>query len=70
MFIIYGFIMKRFLIILFLVFFCSSACFAVISLKSEPQRRGCCSHHGGVCGCSHSRAVCCDGTLSPSCGCY
>ena len=34
------------------------------------MRRGCCSHHGGVCGCSVSgRTVCCDGTLSPSCGC-
>lgn len=31
--------------------------------------RGCCSHHGGVCGCSNGRALCCDGTLSPSCGC-
>ncbi len=32
--------------------------------------RGCCSWHGGVCGCSSSgRAVCCDGQLSPSCGC-
>lgn len=33
------------------------------------NRRGCCSHHNGVCGCSHGRALCCDGTLSPSCGC-
>ncbi len=32
-------------------------------------RRGCCSWHGGVCGCSYGRARCCDGTLSPSCGC-
>jgi hypothetical protein len=39
--------------------------------KSSNQfaRRGCCSHHGGVCGCSGGRAACCDGTLSPSCGC-
>lgn len=35
----------------------------------ESERRGCCSHHGGVCGCSSGRAVCCDGSLSPSCGC-
>lgn len=34
------------------------------------ERSGCCSHHGGVCGCSAGRARCCDGTLSPSCGCY
>ncbi len=33
------------------------------------ERRGCCSHHGGVCGCEKGRAVCCDGQLSPSCGC-
>ena len=33
------------------------------------QRQGCCSWHGGVCGCSRGRALCCDGTLSPSCGC-
>ena len=34
-------------------------------------RRGCCSHHGGVCGCDKSsdRIVCCDGSLSPSCTC-
>lgn len=32
-------------------------------------QRGCCSHHGGVCGCSSGRAKCCDGSLSPSCGC-
>jgi hypothetical protein len=33
------------------------------------ERRGCCSHHGGVCGCGGTRAQCCDGSLSPSCGC-
>jgi len=42
-------------------------------LPSSPNyieaRRGCCSHHGGVCGCSHGRNLCCDGELSPSCGC-
>ncbi len=32
--------------------------------------RGCCSHHGGVCGCAGSRARCCDGSLSPSCQCF
>jgi hypothetical protein len=32
---------------------------------------GCCSHHGGVCGCDSSvgKQSCCDGTLSPSCTC-
>ena len=33
------------------------------------NRQGCCSHHGGVCGCGSGRAVCCDGSYSPSCGC-
>lgn len=33
------------------------------------EKKGCCSHHKGVCGCSDGRAQCCDGTLSPTCGC-
>lgn len=39
--------------------------------KIELARRGCCSHHGGVCGCDEAkdRIICCDGTLSPSCTC-
>jgi len=36
----------------------------------EIQRRGCCSWHGGVDGCSGGRVVCSDGTLSPSCTCH
>ncbi len=32
-------------------------------------RRGCCSWHSGVCGCSGTRVVCCDGTYSPTCTC-
>ena len=36
---------------------------------SSAGRSGCCSWHGGVCGCSNGRAKCCDGTLSPSCDC-
>jgi len=42
--------------------------------KSEPDnylaKSGCCSWHGGVCGCnSWGEVVCCDGTTSPSCTC-
>lgn len=38
--------------------------------NEQVAGRGCCSHHGGVCGCSSDgRAQCCDGGLSPSCGC-
>jgi hypothetical protein len=34
-------------------------------------KSGCCSHHGGVCGCDSSTGHqrCCDGRDSPSCGC-
>ena len=35
----------------------------------DVARRGCCSHHKGVCGCKGNRQECCDGTLSPSCTC-
>ncbi|MDO8997661.1 MAG: hypothetical protein Q7U77_13635 [Sediminibacterium sp.] len=31
--------------------------------------RGCCSHHGGVCGCNGGRVTCCDNSTSPSCTC-
>jgi len=46
----------------------------IVSLTFIPinvfARRGCCSHHGGVAGCSSSgRQICNDGTLSPSCTC-
>lgn len=37
--------------------------------NKQLERSGCCSWHGGVCGCSDGRAVCCDGKLSPTCGC-
>lgn len=37
--------------------------------KELIAQSGCCSWHGGVCGCSSGRAQCCDGALSPSCGC-
>ena len=36
---------------------------------AEALQSGCCSWHGGVCGCSNGRKVCCDKTLSPSCRC-
>jgi hypothetical protein len=37
--------------------------------SEQLARRGCCSHHGGVCNCSGGRVVCCDGQFSPSCTC-
>jgi hypothetical protein len=36
---------------------------------SRASLRGCCSRHGGVCGCSAGRVACCDDALSPSCDC-
>lgn len=39
------------------------------SLVARNGNQGCGSWHGGVCGCGGSRLLCCDGTLSPSCGC-
>lgn len=35
----------------------------------DVVQSGCCSWHGGVCGCQYGRVVCCDGSYSPSCGC-
>lgn len=35
----------------------------------EVKQRGCCSHHGGVSGCSNGKVVCNDGSYSPSCTC-
>lgn len=53
--------MKKFLMVLFLAF----GFMNIISDTSEA-RRGCCSHHGGVCGCA-----CCDGKpLSAKCSPY
>ena len=43
--------------------------FAQLKIGDKVERSGCCSWHGGVCGCQGGRALCCDGTLSPSCGC-
>ncbi|WP_297813142.1 hypothetical protein [uncultured Helicobacter sp.] len=36
---------------------------------TDVNRRGCCSRHGGVCGCEGKRVKCCDDTLSPTCKC-
>lgn len=60
--------MKKIIAVLIIMLMSCSAGFAF--MNDIKARRGCCSHHGGVCGCSNSgRAVCCDGSLSPSCGC-
>lgn len=65
--------LRRFLVGVFV-----SALTAVLAVGSpgaagvqaaQAARRGCCSHHHGVCGCSDSSLKCCDGTLSPTCTC-
>ena len=37
---------------------------------ANPQGQGRCSWHGGECGCSSGRDVCCDGSYSPTRGCH
>ena len=59
---------KIFLILLFTCFFAEQN-MCLIPQYDKMQQRGCCSWRGGVCGCSGGKARCCDGTLSPSCGC-
>lgn len=41
----------------------------ILISENVVNRSGCCSHHGGVDGCSGGRVVCNDGSLSPSCTC-
>ncbi len=52
----------------------TNQCLDKTKLESDTTdlaRRGCCSWHGGVCGCDEAtdRIICCDGTLSPTCTC-
>ena len=49
---------------------CANNPVTVLPSLEVERGSGCCSYHGGVCGCSGGRAVCCDGQLSPSCGCF
>ena len=38
--------------------------------RGRVYGQGCCSSHGGECGCQDGRDLCCDGALSPSCTCH
>lgn len=68
---------KLVLFLLALVFAFSSLPVFAYQINSEPAEteisdnrngnQGCCSWHGGVCGSSGGRIMCCDGTISPSC---
>lgn len=71
--------MKKLSVIIILVGICVTPLFlgkignkAVGMCRYEQeQKSGCCSRHGGVCGCDkdYHKQKCCDGTLSASCGC-
>ena len=54
--------MKKIVILLLVLFLIFNP--VMIYAKS-----GCCSHHGGVAGCSGVKQLCNDGTLSPTCYC-
>lgn len=49
----------------------ANVCDPVTITTAGADRRGCCSHHQGVCGCNGQTGMqrCCDGTDSPSCRC-
>ena len=40
-----------------------------VANATDVNRKGCCSRHGGICGCEGKRMKCCDDTLSPTCKC-
>lgn len=63
---------KLILILIFSIFnfVASAAEIKDFNSKDILAQRGCCSHHGGVCGCGGYKLQCCDGTLSPSCKCF
>src|SRR6516164_4007507 len=41
-----------------------------LASETVAAAKGCCSHHGGVCGCKGGQDLCCDNILSPSCTCH
>lgn len=52
--------MKKFVLLFLVLFF----------IPTVNAQRGCCSHHGGVAGCSSGgRQICRDGSYSPTCTC-
>lgn len=36
---------------------------------NSSGNQGCCSYHGGICGCGMGTVMCCDNTQSPTCRC-
>ena len=69
--------MKKIFIFIAIISLLAAPCFAepaydeayckqLFEQAPEQLQRGCCSWHGGVCGCQNGMTVCCDGTYSPS----
>lgn len=59
--------MKKYLVLICIILAAANITYS--KTNEKIVQRGCCSHHGGVCGCSYGRTKCCDGSLSPSCMC-
>lgn len=53
------------------LFLLLTLCFSMFASNPnvDVEQRGCCSHHGGVAGCTNGRVVCNDGSYSPTCTC-
>ena len=61
--------MKKLILLAAILFGCNGTGPSSPNKQEPPGHSGCCSHHNGVCGCDGLHAVCCDGTVSKSCGC-
>ena len=64
--------MRILIAIVFLAMSCSApkiATPAPLLCDAQYGGQGCCSHHGGVCGCVGLSVQCCDYSFSPSCQC-
>lgn len=64
--------MRKIPLLILMLVVCHFGCKTVEPQPENPSYggRGCCSHHGGVCGCNaRGEVVCCDNTVSKSCEC-
>lgn len=66
--------LASFTLVIALLFITATATPLAMASLCDPlsaDKRGCCSHHNGVCGCNQVTGMqrCCDGTDSPSYRC-